>query len=81
MQVVGEDKSVSWGGAKTKGEVHECEITKNMLSQSDFLQLCLKKKRKITEFFPDTTVFYYTKSRCKLIRKKDRVILTNHIIL
>ena len=27
-RVVGEGKSVSWGGARTKGEVHKREITK-----------------------------------------------------
>ena len=58
VQLVGEGKSVSWGGAKTKGEVKECEITKNMFFHSDLLQLCLKKKRKIAEFFPDTTVLW-----------------------
>ena len=35
--VVGEVKSVSWGGAQTKGEVHKCELTKNMFSHSDLL--------------------------------------------
>ena len=53
---VGEGKSVSWGGARTKGEGCECKITKNMFFHSDLLQLCLKKKRDITEFFPDATV-------------------------
>ena len=54
---VGEGKSVSWGGAQTKGEGRECELTKNIFFHSSLLQLCLKKKQKITEFFPDTTVF------------------------
>ena len=54
---VGEGKSVSWGGARTKGEGPKCELTKNMLFHNDLSQLCHKKKRKITEFFPDTTVF------------------------
>ena len=57
QKVVGEEKSVSWGGARTKGKGRECELTKNMFLQSDLLKLCLKKKRKIDEFFPDTTVF------------------------
>ena len=52
-----EVKSVNWGGAQTKGEGRECKLTKNMFFQSDLLQFFLKKKRKITEFFPDTTVF------------------------
>ena len=47
--VVGEGKSVSWGSARTKGEVHKRELAKNMFLHSDFLT---------TEFFPDTTVFY-----------------------
>ena len=56
-KVVGEGKIVSWGGARTKGKGHECEINKNMFMHSDLLKLCLKKKHKIPEFFPDTTVF------------------------
>ena len=63
MQVVGEGESGSWRGARTKGEVNECKITKNMLFQSDFLQLCLKKKRNITEFFPETTFLMILKTR------------------
>ena len=55
---VGKGKSVSWGGARTKGEGRECELTKKMLFHSNFLNLCQKKKRKISEFFPETTVFY-----------------------
>ena len=57
QKVVGEGKSVSWGGARTKGEVHKRELTKKMFLHSDLLKLCLKKKRNINEFFPDTTVF------------------------
>ena len=56
-KVSGEGKSVSWGGARTKGKGRECEITKNMFFHSDLLKLCLKKKQNINEFFPDTTVF------------------------
>ena len=57
-KVVGEGKSFSWGGAQTKGKERECELTKNMFLRSDLLKLCLKKKHNISEFFPDTTVFY-----------------------
>ena len=57
-KVAGKGKSVSCGGAQTKGEGCECEITKNMFFHSDLLKLCHMKRRKITEFFPDTTVFY-----------------------
>ena len=53
---VGEGKSFSWGCAKTKGEDCKYELTKNVFFHSDLLKLCHKKKRKITEFFPDTTV-------------------------
>ena len=55
---VGEGKSVSLGGARTKGEGCECELTKNVFFHSDLLKLWHNKKWKITEFFPDTTVFY-----------------------
>ena len=57
-KVVGEGKSVNWGGARTKGKGCECELTKKMFLHSDLLKSCLKKKRKINEFFPDTTVLY-----------------------
>ena len=56
-KVVGEGKSVSWGGARTKGKGYECELTKNMFLHSDLLKLCMKKKHNISEFFPGTTVF------------------------
>ena len=55
--VVGEGKSVSWGGARTKGKGRECELIKTMFLHSDLLKLCLKEKRKINELFLDTTVF------------------------
>ena len=35
--VVGEVKSVSWGGAQTKGEVHKRELIKSMFLHSDLL--------------------------------------------
>ena len=57
-KVVGKWKSVRCGGARTKGEGRKCELAKNMLFHSDLLKLCLMKRRKISEFFPDTTVFY-----------------------
>ena len=37
--VVGEEKSVSWGGARTKCEVHKRELTNKMFLHSDFLTL------------------------------------------
>ena len=57
-KVVGAGKSVGRGGARTKGKGRECELTKKMFLHSDLLKLCLKKKHNITEFSPDTTVFY-----------------------
>ena len=63
QKLVGEGKSISWGGARTKGKGRECELTKTMFLHSDLLKLCLKKKLKINEFFPDTTVFYNLKTR------------------
>ena len=57
-KVVGEGNLVSWGVARTKGKGRECKFTKNMFLHSDLLKLCLNKKHKISEFFPDTTVFY-----------------------
>ena len=35
---VGEEKSVSWVDAQTKGEGCECELTKNIFFHSDLLQ-------------------------------------------
>ena len=58
---MGEGGSVSWEGTQTKCEGRECKGTKNMFFHGDLLQLCLKKKRKITEFLPDTTVFMIKK--------------------
>ena len=62
-KVASEGKSVIWGGARNKGKGRECELTKNMFLHSDLLKLCLKKKRKINELFPETTVFYDYKTR------------------
>ena len=43
QKMVGEGKSVSWGGAQFKGKGCECELTKKMFLHSDLLKLCLKK--------------------------------------
>ena len=58
---LGKGGSVSWEGARTKGEGHKCKLTKNMLFHSDLLKLCHRKRRKIIEFFSDTNVFYNDK--------------------
>ena len=57
--VVGEVKSVSWGGAQTKAEVHKGKLTNKMFLHSDF---------DITEFFPDTTILRLENSHCELMR-------------
>ena len=52
-EVVGEVGSVSWGGARTKGEVHKRELTKIMFLYSDLLtsltssltKLCLRIRK------------------------------------
>ena len=56
--LVGKGKSVSCGGARTKGEGREYKIIKKMFFHSDLLTLCHMKRRKVSEFFPGTTVFY-----------------------
>ena len=63
QKVVGEGESVSWGVARTKGKGREWKITKNTFLHSDLLKLCLKEKHNITDFFPDTNVFYNYKTR------------------
>ena len=57
QKVMGEGKSISWGGARTKYKGCKCELTKNMFLQSYLLKSCLKKKHNISEFFHDTTSF------------------------
>ena len=57
-KVVGKGKIFRCGGARIKGEGRECKLAKTMLFHSDLLKLCLIKRRKISEFFTDTTVFY-----------------------
>ena len=63
LKVVGERKSVSWGGAQIKGNGRDCKLTKNMFLKNNLLNFCLKEKHNITEFFPDTTVFYDLETR------------------
>ena len=50
-KVVGELKSVSWGGVRTKGKGRECNLTKKVFLHSDLLKLRLRKKHNITWFF------------------------------
>ena len=57
-KVIGEGKSVIWGGSPTEGNGRECKLTEKMFLHVDLLKFCLKEKHNITEFFPDTTVFH-----------------------
>ena len=50
-KVVGEGKSISWGGERTKGKGRKCERTKNMFLHSDLLKLCLKKNGRSMSYF------------------------------
>ena len=59
--MVGKEKIVRCGGSRAKGEGRECKLAKNMLFHSDLLKLCLMKRQKISDFFPDTTVFIIKK--------------------
>ena len=56
--LAGKGKRVSCGVARTKGEGCECELTKKMFFHSNLLKFCHMKRQKISEFFPDTTIFY-----------------------
>ena len=53
-----------------------------MFFHNDLLLLCQKKKRKITELFPDTTVYYYSKIALKTngIKKYKAINQSYHII-
>ena len=52
-------KSGSWGGARSKVEGGDYELDQMMFLNSYLLKLYLKRKRDITEFFPDMIVFFY----------------------
>ena len=60
LRLVGEGKSVSWGGARTKGTTRTHK--KYVLSQLS-VEVLSEEKHNITEFFLDTTVFYDYKTR------------------
>ena len=57
-KLVGGGGSFSWGGSQNKVKGCECKLSKKMFFRNDLLKLFLKEKHNITEFFPDTTVFY-----------------------
>ena len=56
--MVGDGKSGIWGGVRSKGEGHECNLDRKMFLHRNVLKLCLKQKHDITEFLPDTIVFF-----------------------
>ena len=58
--VVGEVKSVSWGGARTKGEVHKRELTNKTFLHSDLLKSLTSS---LTPLF-----LRLENSRCELVR-------------
>ena len=60
--VVGEVKSVSWGGARTKSEVQKRELTNKMFLHSDLLTSLTSS---LTPLF-----LRLENSRCKLMTKK-----------
>ena len=51
-------KSVSWGDARTKGKVQECELTKNMFLHSDLFKL--RQKKNITSLSSSLTQLCFT---------------------
>ena len=69
--MVGKGKSVRCGGTWTKGEGREFKLAKKIFFHSDFLKLCLMKIQNITDFFPDTTVFYDLKTRDEKLWDKN----------
>ena len=71
--VVGEVKSVSWGGARTKGEVHKRKLTKRIFLHSDLLTSLTSS---LTPLFLRSV-----NSCCEQMIKKDRELLTNQIVL
>ena len=71
-KVVGEGKSVSWGGERTKGKGRECELTKNMFLHSDLLKLCLKKNT--TSMTISLTQMFFTNRKLALQGNKVKKI-------
>ena len=80
-KVVGEGKSVSWGGARTKGKGRECKLTKTMFLHSDMLIFCLKKNT--TPLSSSLTQLRFTikKLCCKVMGRKYGDPLTNQMII
>ena len=57
---MGEVKSVSWGGARTKGDVHKHKLTNEMFLHSDLLK---SLNYSLTPLF-----LRLENSRCELVR-------------
>ena len=67
--MVGEVKSVRWGGARTKAEVHKRELTNKMFLHSDLLTSLTSSL---------TPLFLRLKNlRCEVMTLKDGDILAN----
>ena len=66
-------KSVSWGGAQTKGEVHKRELTNKMFLHIDFLTSLTSS---LTPLFLQLENLH-----CELMTYKDRELLTNQIVV
>ena len=69
-KVVGEGKSVSWGGARTKGKGCECEPIKNMFLYSNLLKLCLKKNGRSMSYYLTKLFFTIRKIASRTIDRK-----------
>ena len=66
--VAGDGKSGRWGGTVSEGERSNCDLDRKTFLYSDLLNLCLRQKFNITEFFPDRIVFFDdNNSRYKVI--------------
>ena len=50
-------KSGRWGGARNKGEGHECGFNQKMFLNRNWLKLCLNQKHNITKLFLCTILF------------------------
>ena len=71
--VLGEVKSVSWGGAQTKAEMHKCKLTNKIFLHSDLLTSLT------SSLTPLSLQLEYL--HCELMRYKDRELLTNQIVV
>ena len=80
-KVVGEGKSVSWGGARTKGKGSEFELTKKMFLHSDMLKLCLKKNTTSVSSSLTQLCFTIRKLALRTNEIKNRELLTNQIVV